>query len=56
MKNQNTKTNIFSINTLTQLSLRKKVNFLGVFIILLFSVILFVKVLPLLETGKLEER
>ena len=41
---------------LSQLSLRKKVNSLGIFIILLFSVILFVKVLPLLETGKLEER
>ena len=51
-----TKTNILSLNTLSQLSLRKKVNFLGLFIILLFSVILFVKVLPLLETGKLEER
>lgn len=48
--------NVFSFQKITRLSLRKKVNFLGLFIILLFSVILFVKVLPLLETGKLEER
>ena len=52
----NTKTSIMSLSRLTQLSLRKKVNFLGLFIILLFSGILFVKVLPLLEAGKLEER
>ncbi|MBP6738587.1 MAG: cache domain-containing protein [Leptospiraceae bacterium] len=47
---------ILTFQTLTKLSLRKKVNMLGLFIILLFSVILFVKVLPLLEIGKLEER
>ncbi len=47
---------ILTFQSLTRLSLRKKVNILGIFIILLFSVILFVKVLPLLEIGKLEER
>jgi serine phosphatase RsbU (regulator of sigma subunit) len=47
---------VFTFQRFTQLSLRKKVNFIGIFIILLFSVILFVKVLPLLEAGKLEER
>lgn len=55
----NTRTNfekVFTFHRFTKLSLRKKVNFIGIFIILLFSVILFVKVLPLLEAGKLEER
>lgn len=45
-----------SLKIVSGLSLRKKVNFLGIFIILLFSVILFTRVLPLLEAGKLEER
>jgi serine phosphatase RsbU (regulator of sigma subunit) len=43
-------------NKILRLSLRKKVNFIGLLIIVLFSVILFYKVLPLLEAGKLEER
>lgn len=41
---------------IASLSLRRKVNYIGIFIILIFSGIIFIKVLPLLEQGKLEER
>lgn len=53
MKN-NKKSSLLTV--FTRLSLRKKVNLVGLTVILLFAVILFLRVLPLLEQGKLEER
>ncbi|MCP4132149.1 MAG: SpoIIE family protein phosphatase [bacterium] len=47
----------FSVVTwFLKISLRWKINFVGIFIIVMFTVILFVLVLPLLKEGKLEER
>ncbi len=44
------------IHKWNRISLRWKINFVGIFIIVMFSVILFYFILPLLEKGKMEER
>ncbi|MCB1191565.1 MAG: cache domain-containing protein [Leptospiraceae bacterium] len=50
------KQSISILQYFNSLSLRWKMNFIGVLIIIMFSSILFMKILPLLEAGKLEER
>ncbi|MCB1158303.1 MAG: cache domain-containing protein, partial [Leptospiraceae bacterium] len=40
----------------SRLSIRKKMNFVGLLVVGIFALILFLRVLPLLEKGKLEER
>ncbi|MCB1158392.1 MAG: cache domain-containing protein [Leptospiraceae bacterium] len=51
---KNPDNSIFKI--FTRISLRKKMNIAGLLIIFIFSILLFTKILPLLESGKLEER